>query len=76
MASSRVLSRDAAPAERACTWGELERRVSRWCGATSPCPQLARGAPSCALGADQEDAVYWVVSMLVILLIESVELLP
>lgn len=35
--------------------------------------ELTRAAPSCSLSADQEDAVCWVVSMLVILLIGSVE---
>lgn len=55
--------------------GKPERRSPRWCRGTSPCMQLTGGAPGCSLGADQEDAVRWVVSTLVILLLESVELL-
>lgn len=76
MASSGILSRDAAPAGRARAWGEPGQRTSQWGQATSLRTQLAGGAPSCSLSAHREDAVYWVVSMLVILLIESVELLP
>ena len=46
----------------------------RWAAALGT--GLGRGAASCPLGAQQQDAGFWVVSMLVILLIVSAELLP
>lgn len=73
--SSHSSSRDALAAESLHVVHVSVRDMAEASGPSAERTGTS-SAPGCALSTDQEDARSWAVSVLVILLLESVELLP